>query len=304
MPERSRALAELLRGLIDYAGLFPPSAHAMSGTVARYADYRRGPDSAALGRLVVPAARLMEWEQAAAALPAASRGDSRWHLTALVAAPAVRELAGVTTFNEREGAGHDLQARVDSIEVKVASTDDIGTVAAQTPPGVEVFYEWAPGVELTAFLAEVGRVRGGAKIRTGGLVPGAVAGPDAVARFVAGCVAASLPFKATAGLHHPVRAVHPLTYELDAPRAVVNGFLNVFVGAALAHAGRLEAADLMPVLEETTPSAFAFSDSSLAWRDRSVTVEQVTNARRLARSFGSCSFEEPIDDLKTLALYV
>jgi hypothetical protein len=304
MPERSRALAELLRGLVDYAGLFPPSAHAMSDTVARYAGYRRGPDSATLGRLVVPAARLIEWEHSAAALPTGSRGDSPWHLTVLVAVPAGRDLAGITRFNEREAAGHDLQARVDSIEVKVATADDIRTVAAHAPPGVEVFYECASGMELSAFLAEVGRLRGGAKIRTGGLVPGAVAGPDAVARFVAGCMAASVPFKATAGLHHPVRGVHPLTYEPDAPRALLNGFLNVFVGATLAYAGRLEAPDLLPVLEETTPSAFTFSDSSLAWRDRSVTVEQVTQARRLARSFGSCSFEEPIDDLKTLALYL
>jgi hypothetical protein len=304
MPERSRALAELLRGLIDYAGLFPPSAHAMSDTVARYASYRRGPDSAALGRFVVPAARLVEWEQAAAALPATSRGGPRWHLTALVAVPAGRGLAGIARFNDREAAGHDLQARVDSVEVKVASAEDIRATAAQAPPDVDVFYECASDMELPAFLAEVGRVRGGAKLRTGGLVPAAVAAPDVVARFVAGCVAASIPFKATAGLHHPVRAVHPLTYEPDAPRAVINGFLNVFVGAALACADRLAAADLMPVLEETTPSSFTFSDTGLAWRGRSVTVEQVIEARRLARSFGSCSFEEPIDDLKTLSLYL
>jgi hypothetical protein len=298
------AIDALLRGLIDYAGLFPPAAHNMAETVDRYARYRRGPDARALGRLVVPSARLMEWEQAVAALPPDSRGAERWHLTALVSLPVARDVATVAGFNDRESTGHDLQARVDSVEVKVTSPDEIRRVASEVGPGVEVFYECQPGDGLTTLLAEIGRAGGGAKIRTGGLVPEAIAGPAAVAGFVAGCVAASVPFKATAGLHHPVRADYPLTYEPDSPRGVMNGFLNVFVAAVLAHAYRLDAESLLPVLEETSPDAFVFGDAHLAWRDRSATVEQVVAARRIARSFGSCSFEEPVADLQALHAYL
>jgi hypothetical protein len=304
MPAATRALDVLLRGLIDYAGLFPPAAHNMTETVGRYARYRLGADADALGRLVAPAARLMEWEQAVAALPPASRGKERWHLTALVSLPASRDLKTVAGFNDRAASGHDFQARVDSIEVKVTSPDEVRHLASEIPAGLDVFHECLPASTLPQLLAAIGQVGGGAKIRTGGLLPGAIAAPEAVAQFVAGCVAASVPFKATAGLHHPVRAVHALTYEPDSPRALMNGFLNVFVAAALAHAHRLDAARLLPVLEETSPDAFAFSDTHLAWRHLSATVEQVAEARLLARGFGSCSFEEPIADLKTLHAYL
>src|SRR5216683_631476 len=60
------ALRALLTGLIDYAGLFPPSALDMPAAVRNYAAYRLSEHAWALGRFVVPLARLKEFEQAAA----------------------------------------------------------------------------------------------------------------------------------------------------------------------------------------------------------------------------------------------
>jgi hypothetical protein len=304
MPRVVKALDALLRGLIDYAGLFPPAAHDMAGTVERYARYRLGPDAAALGRLVVPATRLVEWEQAVAALPAEARGNSPWRLTVLVGVPPAQDLATVAAFTQRASAGRDLRARVDSIEVNVASADDVRRVASEAPAGLEVFYECQPGVGVRALADAIRVVGGGAKIRTGGLVPEAIAAPGTVAEFIAGCVSASVPFKATAGLHHPVRSMQPLAYQPDAPRAVTNGFLNVFVAAALAYACDLDARGVLPIIEETSPRAFAFTDSHLAWRGLSAGVDQVHRARALARGFGSCSFDEPIADLESLGDYL
>ncbi len=302
MSESTPAFAVLMRSVIDYAGLFPPSAHNMAESVERYARYRLGADALALGRFVVPAARLMEWEQAVAALPPAMRGSEPWRLSALIALPAARQLTAVGAFNERGASGHDVEASVDSIEVKVTSEDEVRQVAADLPAGVEAFYECAgPGIPADA--PRRGRdTGGGAKIRTGGLVPSAIPAPDAVAAFVAGCVARSLPFKATAGLHHPLRAPHALTYEPDSPRAVMHGFLNVFIAALLADACRLEAAALLPILEETSLDAFEITGTQIGWRHLAAGADQVAAARRIARSFGSCSFEEPVADLKTLGL--
>lgn len=138
-----------------------------------------------------------------------------------------------------------------------------------------------------------------AKLRTGGLTPEAIPGVGDMAAFLAACADRRLPFKATAGLHHPVRAAHPLTYAADAPRGVMHGFLNVFLAAAFAwHGDR----DLEPVLAETDPAAFRF-DEGAHWRDRSLAAVQVREARRdFAHSFGSCSFAEPIQGLEALGL--
>lgn len=138
-----------------------------------------------------------------------------------------------------------------------------------------------------------------AKVRTGGLTPEAIPAVADVADFIRACAARRLAFKATAGLHHPIRADHPLTYEPDAPRAVMHGFLNVFLAACFAWHGTL---DTEPILAETDPTAFHF-DERAYWRDRSLSAEEVRGARaEFAHAFGSCSFEEPVRDLEALGL--
>lgn len=136
-----------------------------------------------------------------------------------------------------------------------------------------------------------------AKLRTGGLKPDAIPSVADVASFIHACAERRLPFKATAGLHHPVRAPQPLTYEARPPRAVMHGFLNLFLAAAFAWHGK---PDIAPVLEETDAAAFRF-DEQAHWRDWSLEAGQVRQARQqFAHAVGSCSFEEPVRDLQAL----
>lgn len=139
-----------------------------------------------------------------------------------------------------------------------------------------------------------------AKIRTGGLTPDAIPSTDHIAAFLWEAAARRLPFKATSGLHHPVRSLRPLTYAANAPHAVMHGFVNVFTAAAFAwHDARC--AFLLDLLSDVDSHAFAFRDEELSWRGHTLTTQQVTQARRdFAHSFGSCSFEEPVADLREL----
>ncbi len=136
-----------------------------------------------------------------------------------------------------------------------------------------------------------------AKIRTGGLKPEAIPTPEAVAAFIKGCAVRKLPFKATAGLHHPIRAEQALTYEENSPRAVLHGFINVLMAAAFAWHTDI---DIVPILEETDATAFRF-DECAHWRDKTLTQAQIKVARKeFMHSVGSCSFDEPVQDLKNL----
>ncbi|HEV8435458.1 MAG TPA: hypothetical protein VGR95_18765 [Thermoanaerobaculia bacterium] len=133
-----------------------------------------------------------------------------------------------------------------------------------------------------------------AKIRTGGITPEAIPHPDRVATFIRICAMHAVPFKATAGLHHPVRCMRALTYEANSQRATMHGFVNVFMAAAFPH-------DSERILAEEDPKAFRFEDDAAWWRDHAVTTEHLEAVRReFAISFGSCSFEEPIADLQEL----
>ena len=104
-----------------------------------------------------------------------------------------------------------------------------------------------------------------------------------------------------AGLHHPVRAEFPLTYDDNPPRGVMHGFINVFLAASFVHARALDPDQTIELLNETDAQSFTFTDDAATWRDHTIDTLSIAKAReRSALSYGSCSFTEPVEDLKTL----
>lgn len=295
-PDHPRSLDALLSGLVDYAGLFPPAALPMSEVVRNYASYVEGARAQFLGRLIVPVARLDELELEAAGLLAPGRP---WRLSALGGQHPDADLDAILAFNARHAEADD--AVVDTLEAKAASAAEAGALAAAART-LTVFVEVALDETLESMLDEVA-VRGlRAKARTGGVTPDAIPPVEAVARFLLACAERRLPFKATAGLHHPLRSEHPLTYAADAPRGLMHGFLNVFLAAAFAWDG--EPADVvLEVLEERRPAAFEFGPEGVTWQGRELAEDDLLDVRQnFALSFGSCSFAEPVEDLEALHL--
>ncbi len=288
----------LLDGLVDYAGLFPPAALSMDEAAAEYARGRRSPEAFMLGRFVLPAGRLAELSRSADAhLPEPGAGEP-WRLSALLGADVHADAVLVTAFN----ASNAGRAVVDAVELKAESAEDAGAAVESLPAGLAAFVEVPLDEDLGGWLEVLRRHRASAKVRTGGVVPEAIPEPAEVARFIAACAAAGVSWKATAGLHHPVRAGHALTYAKGAPRAVTHGFLNVFVAAVAACAGA-PLAHLEALLNEEDPSAFRIGEDALAWRHLRFSADDVTRARRgFARSFGSCSFAEPVAGLRSLGV--
>jgi hypothetical protein len=173
------------------------------------------------------------------------------------------------------------------------------------PPQVETIESKAPGSFAlpTYYELPLDQVQDGfAKVRTGGLTPEAIPSAEELAAFLCAAAARRVPFKATAGLHHPLRSVRALTYAVDSPQAPMHGFLNVFAAAALAWHG-MDEGHVVQLLEEREAAALVFSDDDLLWNGHRVTTEEILAARReFAHSFGSCSFEEPVTELRGLGL--
>ena len=126
---------------------------------------------------------------------------------------------------------------------------------------------------------------------------------EKVAEFIVACAGAGVPFKATAGLHHPVRAEHHLTYESGSASATMHGFLNVFLAAALLREGA-GAAEAEAMLSERDADAIRFDDAGVEWRGRRLTTHALRAAREDGApvAFGSCSVREPLDDLAAMGL--
>ncbi len=294
-----KSVRALLEGLIDYAGLFPPAGLGMPDAVRNYLEYAAGPDAWMLGRFVVSVSRLAEFEDALRGIrPAGFVPEQPVELSVLAGADVAQDARSIEEFN-RMFAG---EAAIRAVETKAGSVFQVEASTRDLPEGVEVYVEVPLCEELPALLDAIPRPRACAKIRTGGITPEAFPSSAALARFMELCSARALAFKATAGLHHAIRSVHPLTYETGSPCGTMHGFLNVFLAAAWIRNGS-ERDHALAILEETDAGAFVFDDAGVRWRDCSLTSEQIAETRRgFAVSFGSCSFTEPVADLKTLGL--
>lgn len=297
---RVKAVDALLSGLVDYAGLFPPASEGMRAALENYASYRNGEDSSALGRFIVPISRLRELEAAGKDLMPRGPTSDPWRMSVLVGDHVRLAAEEMLDFNRRHGRGStDGHALIDVAELKASSADEIERQRAELPDFFTAYFEIPIRGNISPLVKAIARASARAKVRTGGVTPEAIPPANEVIDFIVTCEVEAVPFKATAGLHHPIRASYRLTYEPNSPVGMMYGFLNVFVASALIHAGGSRSSAIA-ALEETDRSAFVFDDDAIVWRDIRITTDQLEASRKFAVSFGSCSFREPIDELRPL----
>jgi hypothetical protein len=327
------SLRALLEGLIDYAGLFPPASLDMKTAVAKYAGYLASEHRWMLGRFIVPVTSLGEFRKAFASvhspelavasaedlndqslllfgnLAGASAGFNLgsnsvppWRLSAIAASES--DLAAIERFNSE----YFVPALVEAIEVKASSIDDVRRIRPLIPEGVMAYFE-IPVDSRPELFHMIAAVNARAKIRTGGVIEAAFPAAEQIAHFIIHSAAERLAFKATAGLHHPLRCVKPLTYQANAPTGMMHGFLNLFLAAcAYRELGeKLNLSDLLALLLNESPWKFSFRNDGVTLNagpnELSISANAIRRARdSFAISFGSCSFEEPIEDLRSLHL--
>jgi hypothetical protein len=296
------ALHTLLEHSIDYAGLFPPAGLDMTSAVRNYAAYRESNDAWALGRFVVPANRLEEFETAAAEVLPAATGAAPWRLSALLGSALPNDVKTVAEFNCRLTAKGPPAAMVDVVELTADSVDSIGPATAQLPRQLQPYIEIPIDREPVHLVSAIGKSGTRAKVRTGGVTADAFPRTADLVRFIQRCVGHGVQFKATAGLHHPLRAEYRLTYEPHSPSATMFGFLNLFLAAGFIRAG-LNQTDAARLLEEGSIETLRFGSGDVTWRGHRLDLEHIGRTRReTIMGFGSCSFTEPIADLRALGL--
>lgn len=284
---KSTLMGALLRGVVDYAGLFPPAALSLTEAARRYQGYLDGPHAWMLGRFIVPVAQL---DELAPLLPWDAKKP--WNLS-VIAKPA--DAPALNAFNET----HGMRARIDTVETPVANAREVAGLAPLWATFM-VFAEVNVAVDPSPVIAALGQHGVRAKVRTGGVVATAIPPAAQVSRFMVACKKHNVAYKATAGLHHAVAAEYPLTYEPGCAKARMFGFLNVILASTLASLGS-SASEVSAVLqagdELVTTNGLALPGG------RKVSIFDIARARASALlSFGSCSFEEPVAELQARGL--
>jgi hypothetical protein len=304
MPAAS--LRALLGQVIDYAGLFPPASLALEPALQNYADYIRTPDVWMLGAFILPVA---EFGAAARNLTAFDR-QNPLRLSALgpktdnaenfhAALPAV--IDAISSFRSNFAAVASIEQFEMPLPAEVTA-ESLKMIRASRDPQLRTFWE-APGEtaeRAIKLIADNNRAHAnrklGFKLRTGGVTANAFPTSTEIACVLSCAGAHQVPIKFTAGLHHPIRLFH------DSVQTKMHGFLNVLGAAVLALEHDWTEKQIAEMLDDEDSAAFSFTEDSFAWREWRVATERIAEHRELVTSLGSCSFDEPRDDLRALNL--
>jgi hypothetical protein len=303
MPTAS--LRALLAHSIDYAGMFPPCSLGLEPALRNQAEYVFSPDSWMLGAFVLPT------EQFGATKQLLSQFDAQHPLRVAALGPKTASAdAFLEALDDADAATRSLSRHnVDLIsishlemflphDVDIASLNEARSILGDLP----VFWEAPPDraeqtiALLSEFNSDADSATFGYKLRTGGVTAEVFPTSMQIAKALVTPATHQLPLKFTAGLHHPLRQYR------NEVQTKMHGFLNVLGAAALTAEHRWDANQTAVMLDDEDADSFSFTDDFFAWREWRIDTKRLQYRRRFVVSFGSCSFDEPRDDLRALNL--
>jgi hypothetical protein len=317
--------------IIDYAGLFPPENLSMDSAIQNYLKYNSETDEWMLSRFICLAYRLKELEKyrddfrlLKKPLQFSLLGSGGKNIDEFVKTLET-DLKLLLEFVEY----HQNSVTVDAYEARfpeelieesnpIRITEFLNKVAeiigSRTPNKIMPFYEgaflgeWSKTIEAIVEGISYHNIHvqskpivkylpAGYKLRCGGVEPYMYPSPEQIAFVILSCKRHQIAMKATAGMHHPLRHFN------ETEQVKMHGFLNVFGAAILAQNHDLNLDRIQSIIEDEEIKNFIFTDSEFKWNDLSVTSNQINKAREQNMiSFGSCSFDEPREDLQSLGL--
>jgi len=301
--------------LIDYAGMFPPAGLPIDTAMRNYQAYMHDQDSWMLGTFVIPVTKLPE---VISYVPMFSP-DHPLRLSVIGQrssdeASCTRLLADSQNAIERFTEQAQGAAHVEGIELPLPSIplslQLLQAIASETAPRrLHIFCEltyalnkdWKSrmlaGLDEIAAFKSAGGMGLGLKLRTGGLTAEDFPSPEQVAFVIAACRDRHIPLKFTAGLHHPLRMYRPEV------KTHMHGFVNVFAAGLLAHSHQLDTRRIAEILADEEAGSFHYSSEGLHWKQFSMTASEIAAYRDEAIcSFGSCSFDEPREEMRAVRL--
>lgn len=295
------ALSMLLDGIIDYAGLYPPASLDMEPMVSSWVDGLASEHDWMLGRVIVPASRLDEFESVSKDRMPCGEDEEPWVLSSLLTpstgSSLQEQVDRIQAFNEAHAGEGNGGAVIDVVELPGPDAAEIDRTLDQLPEEVFPFFELPADGDIRGMLAVLVGSDAGAKIRTGGMKPEMYPSPSQLSNFIVQCSLADVPFKATAGMHHP------LVNHNEHVGARQFGFLTVFLAGVMANEGEESTEAIESMLLRTSLEGIEFSGEGIQVDGVQYGLDAIEDSRiAFCLSFGSCSIDEPVEDLVGLGL--
>lgn len=305
MPAAS--LRALLAHSIDYAGMFPPCNLALKPALQNHAKYIRESDAWMLSTFILPTGQfaavsgnLAQFDRKHP-LRVSALGSKTETVTAF--RPAFEEaMEAIRKF----AAEHAGVVSIDQFEMLLPVDVDLATLAEAAgmfgEMKLHVFWETPADTaeHAIALLAQHNSKKNirvlGCKLRTGGVTADAFPSAAHIGGALIAAARNRVPIKFTAGLHHPVRQFR------DEVKTKMHGFLNVLGAGVLAAEHDWDEGQISRMLEDENADSFSFDETIFAWREWEIATDRIHARRKLITSFGSCSFDEPREDLHAINL--
>ncbi|MCI0448351.1 MAG: hypothetical protein L0Y79_01020 [Chlorobi bacterium] len=305
--------------LIDYAGLFPPANLNLAQSFHNYVFYSQGEYKWMLNKFVVPSGRLIELSKLITEMKIGGQIPFSFLGTGGETAPDfnknftndVKNIYEFKNKNRQLVSSDVFEVRLPIEVIERENNDDMLDLMIDVSTGLEkelgaeipVFFETETSDQYESIITRTAETIAsldrncGFKLRTGGTEAIAFPKSEQIAFAIMACCEFNIPMKYTAGLHHPIKHFN------ENISAYFHGFFNVFGGGILAYTNNLDEKELLGVLNDEDPYEFVFKEDGFEWNEIEVSNSQIREAReKFIISYGSCSFDEPIDDLKTMEL--
>jgi hypothetical protein len=329
------SLRTFMHGLIDYAGLFPPANLPLNEAIDDYIKHLKGENSWMLGRFIIPVSKLNKLDQFVSLFDEigplelavlGSGGDSNDEYLSKIS----KDIAKISDYRNM----HSGKVRIEVYECKLPSNSPSKKTMKKATdllnenklshyhefpelPDVGINYstdedESSWDKEIIPVISMIAELEGaGIKLRCGGIVKEAFPSVEQMAAMIQTCALIGIPMKCTAGLHHPIR------HFADEYDTYMHGFINTF-GAGVFTSNFPNPVNsqerfrmfimLSHMIGDRKGDNFDFENQGMVWKvgdDRGAIFEfnkeSISNCRKNGMvSYGSCSFQEPIDDLKQL----
>lgn len=304
--------------IIDYAGLFPPASLNLHDAFTGYSNYIKSEHKWMLSRFICPAKLFPELETIAGNIIESSNetfsfsvlggsGNNDESLINRFKTDLEKTLNFCLKYSKKVCIEvFELKLHENSEHISLFSKIN-ESIKNEFKNNVDIFYEvtlnnnWKEILSsVTEAISEINRTshnKTGFKLRTGGITASSFPSSEKVACVIKTCKENIVPLKTTAGLHHPVK------HYREEVQTKMHGFINIFGAGIVAHSRNLPENTLIEIINDEDAGSFHFTDESFSWKDYSVTVSEIEEARKnFILSFGSCSFDEPVEDLKKLGL--
>lgn len=313
------SLIKLMSNIIDYAGMYPPANLEIETAFNNYLKYRNEENNFMLGKFVVSARKL----NSLSILSENFEIHNPLELTVLLTnenlfneyfTSLINDIKNIRKFDLDKFDIKSFELKL-PLELNVVDnfnklsefferTYDSVSNALSNP--AKIFFELGITDEwkylIPIFIEILADFRSknfdiGFKLRTGGTNADMIPTAEQIALSIYSCNDAEIPFKATAGLHHPFRQ-----FDTDL-KAITHGFINVFGAGIIAYINTLPKEIISEIISEDNPQNFIFEINKFRWKNYTIEKDKIELARNnFMISFGSCDFITPIEELQKINL--